>query len=78
MTTMSMTLGAARTLPELLAFRLAQSPGGAAYRAFDQTAGRWKTTNWAEAGGRIAQWARALAAVQLERQARIAILLPTA
>ncbi|NDP63878.1 AMP-binding protein [Polaromonas sp.] len=76
MTTMPMLLTAVRTLPELLAWRLAQTPGGAAYRAFDEAAGQWQTTRWAEAGERIAQWARALAAMQLARQARIAILLP--
>ena len=65
-----------RTLPELLAFRLAQSPEGAAYRTFDEVAGQWQTTRWAEAGERIAQWAGALAAMRLARQARIAILLP--
>ncbi|MEO8012784.1 MAG: AMP-binding protein [Polaromonas sp.] len=76
MTTMPMLLTAVRTLPELLAWRLAQTPGGAAYRAFDEATGQWQTTRWAEAGERIAQWARALAAMQLARQARIAILLP--
>ena len=65
-----------RTLPKLLAFRLAQSPEGAAYRTFDEVAGQWQTTRWAEAGERIAQWAGALAAMRLARQARIAILLP--
>ena len=74
--TMTMLLCAVRTLPELLAFRLAQSPGGAAYREFHEAAGQWQTTRWAEAGARIAQWASALAAMRLERQARIAILLP--
>lgn len=71
-----MLLTVVRTLPELLAWRLAQTPGGAAYRTFDEAAGQWQTTRWAEAGGRIAQWARALAAMRLARQARIAILLP--
>ena len=76
MTTMSMLLCDVRTLPELLAFRLAQSPEGAAYRTFDEATGQWKTTRWAEAGKRIAQWAKALAVMQLARQARIAVLLP--
>ena len=71
-----MLLTAVRTLPELLAFRLAQSPDGAAYRTFDEAVGQWQTTRWAEAGERIAQWAKALTAMQLARQARIAILLP--
>ncbi|MBH2018926.1 MAG: AMP-binding protein [Burkholderiales bacterium] len=71
-----MKLSAVRTLPELLAFRVAQSPQGEAYREFDAATGQWVSTRWAEAGGRSAQWARALAAMQLPRQARIAILLP--
>ncbi|CAN5251466.1 AMP-dependent synthetase/ligase [soil metagenome] len=71
-----MKLSAVRTLPELLAFRVAQSPQGDAYREFDAATGQWQTTRWAEAGGRIAQWAQALAAMRLPRQARIAILLP--
>ncbi len=73
---MPMHLTAVHTLPELLAFRLAKSPGGAAYRTFDEATGQWHTTRWDEAGKRIAQWARALAVMQLARQARIAILLP--
>ena len=71
-----MKLCAVRTLPELLAFRLAQSPQGEAYREFDAAAGQWVSTRWAEAGERIAQWRCALARMQLPRQARIAILLP--
>ncbi|CAM3342597.1 long-chain fatty acid--CoA ligase [Polaromonas hydrogenivorans] len=72
----SSKLSALRTLPELLAFRVAQSPQGEAYREFDVATGQWKATRWAEAGGRIAQWSQALAVMQLPRQARIAILLP--
>ena len=64
------------TLPELLAFRLAQTPGAEAYRAFDEAAGRWVSATWAEAGERIAHWRRALGAMALPRQSRIAILLP--
>ena len=71
-----MNLSDVRTLPELLAFRLAQSPQGEAYRECDAATGQWVSTCWAEAGERIAQWGRALAAMQLARQARIAILLP--
>ena len=55
---------------------MAQSPQGQAYREFDAATGRWTAACWAEAGERIAQWAQALAAQQLPRQARIAILLP--
>ena len=73
---MPVLLDAVRTLPELLAFRLARSPQGEAYRAFDTVALRWRSTTWAQAGARIATWRNALAAMRLPRQARIAILLP--
>ena len=76
MTMTAMKLSAVRTLPELLAYRVAQSPQGEAYREFDAATGQWTSTRWAEASERIAQWRRALSAMQLPRQARIAILLP--
>ena len=69
-------LSAVQTLAELLDFRVAQTPQGEAYREFDAASGRWVSTRWAEAGERIAQWRRALTALQLPRQSRIAILLP--
>ena len=69
-------LDTVRTLPELLAFRLARSPHGEAYRAFDAMTQQWKSTRWEEFGESIATWRNALLALQLPRQARIAILLP--
>jgi long-chain acyl-CoA synthetase len=69
-------LAAVHTLPELLAFRVAHSPQGEAYREFDAASGRWLSTTWAEAGTRIARWGRALAAMQLPAHASVAILLP--
>ena len=69
-------LDTVRTLPELLAFRLARSPHGEAYRAFDAMTQQWKSTRWEEVGESIATWRNALLALQLPRQARIAILLP--
>ena len=74
--TASLNLSAVRTLPELLAFRVAQSPQAEAYREFDAATGQWLSTCWAEAGERIAQWRHALAALRLPPHARIAILLP--
>jgi long-chain acyl-CoA synthetase len=65
-----------RTLPELLAFRVARSPQAEAYREFDAGAGRWVATSWAQAGERFARWRRALAAMDLPKHASIAILLP--
>ena len=76
MTDIATALSALDTLPELLAFRVVQSPQAEAYRAFDAVAGRWVSTSWAEFGERVAQWRRALAVMQLPRQARVAILLP--
>ena len=69
-------LAAVHTLPELLAFRVAHSPEAEAYREFDATTGQWRSTCWAEASERVAQWRRALAAAQLPAHASVAILLP--
>ncbi|WP_296906116.1 long-chain fatty acid--CoA ligase [Polaromonas sp.] len=71
-----MKLSDVRTLPELLAFRVAQSPQGEAYREFDAGAGQWISTRWAGFSERITQWRQALAAMQLPPHASIAILLP--
>ena len=71
-----MNFSAVRTLPELLAYRVAKSPQGEAYREFDAKTGQWKSTTWAGIGERVAQWGQALAAMQLPRQASIAVLLP--
>ena len=71
-----MKLSAVRTLPELLAFRVAQSPQGQAYREFDAASGQWVSTCWAQVDERVAQWRCALLAMALPPQARIALLLP--
>ncbi|MBA4330053.1 MAG: long-chain fatty acid--CoA ligase [Polaromonas sp.] len=76
MTATDIDFSTLRTLPELLAFRVARSPQADAYREFDAGAGRWVTLSWAQAGTRFAQWRQALAAMGLPRQASIAILLP--
>ena len=76
MTMNPLKLATVRTLSELLVFRVAQTPQGEAYREFDAAKGQWISTHWADASARIAHWGRALAALQLPRQARIAILLP--
>jgi long-chain acyl-CoA synthetase len=69
-------LDSVRTLPELFARRVALTPQAEAYRQFDARAGAWAGTTWKEAGERVARWTRALAALDLPRGARIAILLP--
>lgn len=71
-----MNFSAIRTLPELLAYRVAQTPQGEAYREFDSLTRQWKSTTWAGIGERVTQWGLALAAMQLPPQASIAVLLP--
>ena len=73
---MASQLSAVRTLPELLAFRVAQSPQGEAYREFNAGTGQWLSTDWAALDARVTHWRSALAALRLPAQARVAILLP--
>ncbi|GAA4421444.1 long-chain fatty acid--CoA ligase [Acidovorax lacteus] len=65
-----------QTLPQLWQHRVAHTPQAAAYRAWDVAGGQWRTLTWAEADARRTQWRRALAALGLPRQSRVAILLP--
>ena len=69
-------LRAIHTLPELLAWRAAQTPEAEAYRHFDPAAGQWTSLSWAQTQERVAYWSRALAASNLPLGARVAILLP--
>ena len=71
-----MALAPGRTLPDLLAFRVAATPQGEAYREYSPVGGAWVSTNWREVGQRIVEWTVALAAAALPRGARVAILLP--
>lgn len=65
-----------KTLPELFAWRVAQTPMAEAYRQFDETDGKWISTSWQEAGQRVAGFVSALSTLNLEPGARVAILLP--
>jgi long-chain acyl-CoA synthetase len=65
-----------RTLPELLAHRVAHSPGLEAYRQFDSVSNQWLSLNWAQAGALVQRWTRALALCNLPHGARVAVLLP--
>ncbi len=71
-----MNLSAVRTLPEVLAFRVAASPRAEAYREFDAATSQWVSTRWGQMGERVAQWRGALGAMRLAPQARVAVLLP--
>ncbi len=65
-----------KTLPELFAWRVAQTPGAEAYRQFDETDGKWISTSWQDAAVRVAGFVSALSTLNLEHGARVAILLP--
>jgi long-chain acyl-CoA synthetase len=65
-----------RTLPELLAWRVARTPSAQAYRHFDSDNQAWVNTTWSEFGARVARWVTALATLGLPRGSRVAILLP--
>ena len=65
-----------QTLPQLLAYRAAHTPGAEAFRAFDTTTNSWTSLTWAQTQERVNLWAQALAALQLPAAARVAILLP--
>ncbi len=65
-----------RTLPELLAWRVARTPTADAYRHFDPRIGRWVSTTWSQFGARVTRWAEALTTLRLPRGSRVAILLP--
>ncbi|WP_422842742.1 AMP-dependent synthetase/ligase [Acidovorax sp. M2(2025)] len=70
------SIASVQTLPQLLAFRAASTPDGAAYQAFDPATQTWTQLTWAQARQRVDTWAQALAALQLPASARVAILLP--
>ncbi|HEY1392534.1 MAG TPA: AMP-binding protein, partial [Methylibium sp.] len=65
-----------RSLPELLAWRVAATPQAEAYRQFDAQRKSWVSWSWAAFGERVALWSRALGRLALPRGARVAILLP--
>lgn len=67
---------AGRTLPELLAWRVATSPEREAYRHFDPASGTWKSHSWRAIDDEIARWRRALRAENLAPGDRVAILMP--
>ncbi|HEX7891320.1 MAG TPA: long-chain fatty acid--CoA ligase [Ramlibacter sp.] len=65
-----------RTLPGLLARRVALTPDGEAYRHFDEGRAAWVGVSWREFGARVDRFASAMASLGLPQGARVAILLP--
>ena len=76
MTSSTPDLASVETLPQLLDYRAARTPEAEAYRAFDPVTHAWSSLTWAQTAQRVAQWSRAMAAMQLPAAARVAILLP--
>ncbi|MEO7400722.1 MAG: long-chain fatty acid--CoA ligase, partial [Polaromonas sp.] len=66
MTVIAPQVSTVRTLPELLAFRVAQSPQGEAYREFNAKTGQWVSTCWDAFSEHVTH----------RRQALVAMLLP--
>jgi long-chain acyl-CoA synthetase len=69
-------LEAVRTLPRLLARRVALTPDAPAYRQFDPASGAWASVSWRGFNERVSGFVAALAQLDLPRGARVAILLP--
>ncbi len=65
-----------QTLPQLLAYRVGQTPQSEAYRAYEMDRKAWRSLTWAQTAERVNTWTQALAAMQLPPAARVAILLP--
>jgi long-chain acyl-CoA synthetase len=69
-------LSSVHTLAELLAWRVARTPEGEAYRQFDEARGTWRSTSWRDFGERVARFVRAMATAGVQRGDRVAVLLP--
>ncbi|HEX5311946.1 long-chain fatty acid--CoA ligase [Aquabacterium sp.] len=76
MSSLPLNLTDVHTLAELLAWRAQASPNGEAYRQFDAAQAQWRSWTWQQAQADVRRWAQALSTWQLERGARVAILLP--
>ncbi|MFZ6863034.1 AMP-dependent synthetase/ligase [Undibacterium sp. Ji67W] len=69
-------LNSLQTLAELFSWRVAQTPDVEAYRQFDEGSQQWISYTWQQTHKKVQEFAQALATLQPERGARVAILLP--
>ena len=76
MTPIARDIASVQTLPQLLAYRVAATPDGEAYRAFNPATHAWESWSWQHTSLQVQRWAAAIGAMQLPQAARIAILLP--
>ncbi len=65
-----------QTIPELLALRVRSTPDDEAFRQFDHRTNTWESLSYRELETQVERWRRALAAMDLPRGARVAMLLP--
>ncbi|MFZ6847706.1 AMP-dependent synthetase/ligase [Undibacterium sp. RuRC25W] len=65
-----------QTLADLFSWRVTKTPDLEAYRQFDEASQQWVSYTWQQTEQKVHQFAQALAMLQPERGARIAILLP--
>lgn len=63
------------TLDRFIPLRAWQLPGGVALRQYDRAAAVWQEVTYSQLDARIQLWRKALAALALGRQSRVAILL---
>ena len=69
------SLRTCKTLSEFVPLRAAQIPDAVALRQYDRKAKAWQSVTYSELNKLITAWRRALAALNLERGTRVAILL---
>jgi long-chain acyl-CoA synthetase len=70
------TLAGVTTLPQLLRWRVAETPEAEAYRQFDAKSARWTSYSWRGIDAVFERWRRALAAERFAPGERVAILMP--
>jgi long-chain acyl-CoA synthetase len=70
------SIEAMETLPDLLRWRIGETPAGEAYRHFDPRAERWVSYCWQEFGQMVGAWGRALDREALGQGDRVAVLVP--
>src|SRR5579871_2361647 len=69
-------LDSVSTLPDLLEWRIQQTPSGEAYRHFDRESLAWKSLTWQAFGEEVRRWRKALVRENLAKGECIAILMP--
>jgi long-chain acyl-CoA synthetase len=69
------TAATAGTLAGLFRERVRRTPEATAYRHYDETAGRWQDSSWADMAAAVGRWQAAFAVENLLPGDRVAILM---